>query len=199
MQFIAGVFRFKCKLLFSFFTWLVGVVVVVLCVGVVPLRTCGFVPSDFWLFEFWEDPRSVLTGGFWGTIKCWKANSREFQLFCNSLIANEAWKWKIIQRDYENNVTYRVQLFEKIFILWDNCSSITVQFGEYCCQSKMRNQGSADRDIIWLSRYLLELCLFLFTNKFADIFLRIPGKSNVLSHTRPFNSKIKKYFNLLLK
>ena len=106
---------------------------------------------------------------------------------------------EIIRRDYENNVTYRVQLFEKIFILWDNSSSITVQFGEYCCQSKMRNQGSADRDIIRLSRYLLELCLFLFTNKFADIFLRIPGKSNVLSHTRPFNSKIKKYFNLLLK
>ena len=48
---------------------------------------------------------------------------------------------KIIWKDYENNVTYRVQLFEKIFILWDNSSSITVQFGEYCCQSKMYKSG----------------------------------------------------------
>lgn len=48
---------------------------------------------------------------------------------------------EIIRRDYENNVTYRVQLFEKIFILWDNSSSITVQFGEYCCQSKMNKSG----------------------------------------------------------
>ena len=36
----------------------------------------------------------------------------------------------------KNNGTYRIQLFEKIFILGDNSSSITVQFGEYCCQSK---------------------------------------------------------------
>ena len=48
---------------------------------------------------------------------------------------------KIIWYHYENNVTYRVQLFEKIFILWDNSSSITVQFGEYCCQSKMYKSG----------------------------------------------------------
>ena len=104
---------------------------------------------------------------------------------------------KIIRKDYENNVTYRVQLFEKIFILWDNSSSITVQFGEYCCQSKMYKSGICGESVHWDSQvYLLELCLFLFTNKFANIFLRIPGKSNVLSHTRPFNSKIKK--NILI-
>ena len=60
---------------------------------------------------------------------------------------------------------------------------------------KFTNQESADTDGLFrLSnvRYLLELCLFLFTNEFANIFLRVPGKSNVLSHTRPFNSKIKK-------